>query len=155
MKRSAGILLYRSRPQFEVLLVHPGGPYWKHRDLGAWSIPKGEYEQDEDPRTAARREFAEELGSEPPAALHNLGAVRYKSGKEVICFAAHGSLDVTTVVSNTIPIEWPPKSGIIIRIPEVDRAEWFNLEVARSKLIPAQAPFIDQLQGRFSAERKS
>jgi predicted NUDIX family NTP pyrophosphohydrolase len=146
MKRSAGILLYRSVGELEVLLVHPGGPYWANKDAGAWSIPKGEYQPEEDAQSAARREFEEELGSEAPNTLHDLGTIRYKSGKEVICFAAVGNLDVSTVVSNTIQLEWPPKSGIMIDIPEVDRAEWCPLATARMKLMPAQCDFLTRLE---------
>lgn len=150
MKRSAGILLYRALGELEVLLVHPGGPFWKNRDTGAWSIPKGEYTSNEDPIAAARREFREELGSDAPTTLYNLGTVRYKSGKEVTCFTAPGCFDVSEITSNTISVQWPPKSGQMIEIPEVDRAEWFDLELARSKILPAQAALLDRLQKRLA-----
>jgi predicted NUDIX family NTP pyrophosphohydrolase len=148
-RRSAGILLYRRRVgQLEVLLVHPGGPVWSRRDLGAWSIPKGEYAEDEEPFAAARREFEEELGSPPPAGeATDLGEVRQKSGKLVRGWALAGDLDAETIVSNTFELEWPPRSGKKISVPEVDRAEWFGLAAARSKLNPAQVAFLD----RFAA----
>ncbi len=143
MKRSAGVLL--RRPSGEVLLVHPGGPFWARKDLGAWSIPKGEYEDGDDPEEAARREFLEELGSPLTAALVDLGTVKQKNGKEVRAFLASGDLDVSTVVSNTFTMEWPPRSGRQAEFPEVDRAEWFDVETAREKLNPAQAAFLDRL----------
>ncbi len=143
MKRSAGVLLRRESG--EVLLVHPGGPFWAKKDLGAWSIPKGEYADGEDPEEAARREFAEELGSPLDAPLEDLGTVKQKNGKEVRGFLAVGDLDVSTVVSNTFTMEWPPRSGRQAEFPEVDRAEWFDIETAREKLNPAQAAFLDRL----------
>jgi predicted NUDIX family NTP pyrophosphohydrolase len=145
-KRSAGILLYRLRgDQPEVLLVHPGGPFWAKRDLGAWSLPKGEYEEGEDPRACAIREFAEELGADPPTELVELGGVRQAGGKEVTAWAARGDLDLSAVSSNTFTIEWPPRSGRMSEFPEVDRAAWFDPADARRKLVPAQAAFIDRL----------
>jgi predicted NUDIX family NTP pyrophosphohydrolase len=148
--RSAGILLYRlrdGRPQ--VLLVHPGGPFWAGRDEGAWSIPKGEYAPDEDPEAAARREFQEELGSAPPAGqLHDLGEIRQRAGKTVRAFALEGSLDAEAIISNTCEIVWPPRSGRRITIPEVDRARWFTLKEAREKILPAQIPLLDRLAKR-------
>src|SRR5579862_3829476 len=126
-RRSAGILLHRGQGDaLEVLLVHPGGPIWTHRDAGAWSIPKGEYVDGEDPLDAARREFEEELGSAAPAGeAADLGEIRQKSGKRVRAWAIPGDLDATGIVSNTFELEWPPRSGKLIEIPEVDRAEWF------------------------------
>jgi predicted NUDIX family NTP pyrophosphohydrolase len=145
VKRSAGILLWRgSGTAREVLLVHPGGPFWARKDLGAWSIPKGEFEEDEEPLACARREFAEELGSEPPPGLVAIGSVRQKNKKEVLAWAGEGDLDVTAVRSNTFTIEWPPRSGRQAEFPEIDRAEWFPLDVARAKLNPAQAEFLDR-----------
>jgi predicted NUDIX family NTP pyrophosphohydrolase len=130
----------------EVLLVHPGGPFWARRDAGAWSIPKGEYTPDEDALAAARREFTEELGVSPPDGdVAELGEVRQKSGKVVRAWALEGDLDVSAVHSNTCEIEWPPRSGKRIEIPEVDRAEWFNLRDAREKINPAQAELLDRL----------
>lgn len=147
-RRSAGIVLHRPRKgELEVLLVHPGGPAWRKRDLGAWSIPKGEYEPDEDPLAAARREFEEELGAAvPDGEPLDLGEVRQKSGKKVRAFALAGDLDVRTVISNTFLFEWPPRSGKMIEIPEVDRAEWFPLAVAREKINPAQAVLLGRLE---------
>jgi predicted NUDIX family NTP pyrophosphohydrolase len=150
-RRSAGLLLYRTGSgegsgELEVLLVHPGGPAWARRDDGAWSIPKGEYENDEDPLAAARREFAEELGSPAPGGDETeLGEVRQKSGKVVTGWAVAGDLDVSDITSNTFTMEWPPRSGRMREFPEVDRAQWFTADEARAKLNPAQVPFIDRL----------
>ena len=146
--RSAGILLHRAGSRgAEVLLVHPGGPFWARKDLGAWSIPKGELDEGEDPRACALREFAEETGTQLPAAeLDDLGSVRLKSGKRVMAFAVAGDLDPATVRSNTFPLEWPPRSGRTQDFPEIDRAEWFELDAARAKLNPAQAELIDRLE---------
>lgn len=150
---SAGILLYRrGESELEVLLVHPGGPFWSRRDTGAWSIPKGEYGPGEDPLAAARREFAEELGvpcAEGPA--HDLGEVRQKGGKLVHAWAIEGDLDAGAITSNTFELEWPPRSGKLIEVPEVDRAEWFSPERAREKINPAQAEFLDRLAQVASA----
>jgi len=130
----------------EVLLVHPGGPFWAKRDAGAWSIPKGEYGPDEDPLAAARREFEEELGVPPPSgAALVLGEIRQKSGKLVRAWALAGDLETAAIRSNMCEVEWPPRSSRTIEIPEVDRAEWFTVEVAREKLNPAQAPLLDRL----------
>jgi predicted NUDIX family NTP pyrophosphohydrolase len=137
------VLLRRSSG--EVLLVHPGGPFWARRDEGAWSIPKGEFSDDEDAEAAARREFSEELGVAPPEALTDLGTVRQRNRKEVRAFLGVGDLDVSAVVSNTFTMEWPPRSGRMEEFPEVDRAEWFPVDVAREKLNPAQAEFLDRL----------
>ena len=145
--RSAGILLHRRRDGVrEVLLVHPGGPFWAKRDAGAWSIPKGEYSGGEDPRACALREFEEELGAPlEPTELVELGSVRQRGGKVVTAFGAEGDLDPGGVRSNTFRIEWPPRSGRMREFPEVDRAEWFSLEEAREKLNPAQAGLLDRL----------
>jgi predicted NUDIX family NTP pyrophosphohydrolase len=148
-RTSAGIVLYRLPPGggLEVLLVHPGGPFWARRDLGAWSIPKGEHGPDEAPLAAARREFAEELGvAAPEGPTEDLGEVRQKSGKWVRAWALAGDVDVSRVRSNTFTQEWPPRSGVTQEFPEVDRAEWFELTVAREKIIPAQVPLLDRLQ---------
>ena len=133
------------RSSGEVLLVHPGGPFWARRDEGAWSIPKGEFDDGEDAEAAARREFAEELGVAAPAELTDLGVVRQKNRKEVRAFLGSGDLDVSAVVSNTFTMEWPPRSGRRQEFPEIDRAEWFPVEVARVKLNEAQAEFLDRL----------
>ena len=144
MKRSAGILL--RRPSGEVLLVHPGGPFWARRDAGAWSIPKGEYADGDSAEACARREFEEELGTPLASAeLVDLGVVRQRGGKEVRAFLAVGDLDVSRVVSNTFAMEWPPRSGRMQEFPEIDRAEWFPVDEAREKLVPAQAEFLDRL----------
>jgi predicted NUDIX family NTP pyrophosphohydrolase len=146
-RRSAGLLLHRGGGDaLEVLLVHPGGPFWAKRDAGAWSIPKGEYVSGEEPLAAARREFEEELGVSPPdAAALELGDVKQKSGKLVSAWALAGDLDVSEITSNTVEVQWPPRSGKMIEIPEVDRAEWFAVEVAREKINPAQAELLDRL----------
>jgi predicted NUDIX family NTP pyrophosphohydrolase len=161
MKLSAGLLVYRLTPStVEVLLVHPGGPYWTNRDDGAWSLPKGEYGPDEDPLEVAIREFREELGSDPPAdrSPEYLGELRQPSGKRVSAWALQGDLDVGTVRSNTFTIEWPPRSGVTREFPEVDRAGWFDLEAARRKLVSGQVGFIDRLselvQGGGSASAR-
>ena len=146
-RESAGILLHRA-DRAEVLLVHPGGPYWSRKDAGAWSIPKGEVEEGEEPRTAALREFAEETGTRlPDGALEPLGSVKLKSGKLVHAFAVAGDLDPEAIVSSTFELEWPPRSGRTRTFPEVDRAGWFGLDEAREKLNPAQAAFVDRLAG--------
>jgi predicted NUDIX family NTP pyrophosphohydrolase len=147
-KRSAGLLLYRRGARgLEVLLVHPGGPFWVNRDLGAWSIPKGEYEQGEDPLAAALREFREETGQEPPRAgdLLELGTVRQRGGKVITAWAAAGDLDPAAIASGTFEIEWPPRSGNRREFPEVDRAGWFDPDTAREKLLAAQAELVDRL----------
>jgi predicted NUDIX family NTP pyrophosphohydrolase len=146
---SAGILLYRHAAggAVEVLLVHHGGPLWARRDLGAWSLPKGEIDDGEGSLDAARREFAEEIGTPPPAGEPlALGDVRMRSGKRVWAWALPGDLDATGVVSNTFEMQWPPRSGQMRGFPEVDRAQWFGLAQARERLNPAQVPFIDRLE---------
>jgi predicted NUDIX family NTP pyrophosphohydrolase len=149
--RSAGILLYRDRDgEPEVLLVHPGGPMWARRDVGAWSIPKGEYGPGEDPLPAARREFAEELGSQPPDGhAIELGEIRQKSGKRVRAWAIAGDLDASAITSNTCHVQWPPRSGRMIDVPEVDRAEWFSLEEARERINPAQVALLERLEAQL------
>jgi predicted NUDIX family NTP pyrophosphohydrolase len=155
-KRSAGILMYRrSGPDLEVLLVHPGGPFWAKKDLGAWSIPKGEFDEGEEPLAAAKREFCEELGSEPHGAFVDgafleLGMLVQPSRKEVIAWAVEGDFPIAKLKSNTFEIEWPPKSGRKKRFPEVDRAEWFSPDDARGKILPGQAEFIDRLLARMT-----
>lgn len=145
--RSAGILLYRrAKNEILVLLVHPGGPFWKKRDLGAWSIPKGEHPDEEAPEIAARREFAEETGMLPSGPSLPLGEIRQKAGKWVVGFAIEGDFDPETLRSNMFETEWPPKSGHMQSFPEVDRAEWFTLAEAREKILPAQRPFLDRLE---------
>ena len=150
---SAGLLVYR-RPdrdggragEVEVLLAHPGGPFWRRKDAGAWSIPKGEYTDDEDPLDAAHREFAEELGQPAPeGTCRSLGSVRQTGGKQIVAWAVKGDVDPASVVSNTVLIPWPPRSGQMIEIPEIDRVEWFALALAREKLNPGQVPLLDRL----------
>lgn len=145
--RSAGILLFRvEHGRLEVLLAHPGGPLWAKKDLGAWSIPKGEHGGDEDPAAAALREFHEETGvSAPDGDLIALGEARLKSGKIVSAWGLEGELDVTRLRSNTFEMQWPPRSGKTQEFPEIDRAEWFDPETAREKINPAQAVFVDRL----------
>lgn len=144
---SAGILAYRKRAgRLEVLLVHPGGPYWRSKDDGAWSIPKGEMDATDDPEQTARREFAEELG--PNALIGPLtavGEIRQRGGKRVIAFVGEGEFDPMALVSNMFEIEWPPRSSRRQTFPEVDRAEWFEIEFARTKLIAAQVELLDRL----------
>ena len=131
----------------EVLLVHPGGPFWAKKDAGAWSIPKGEHEEGDDPRACALREFEEELGTPLPAGaeLTELGTVKLRSGKRVTAFAVEGDLDADAISSNTFTMEWPPRSGNVREFPEVDRAGWFDLARAREKLNPAQAELLVRL----------
>lgn len=153
MKRSAGLLLYRRHgARLEVLLVHPGGPMWARRDAGAWSVPKGEYEPDEEPFAAARREFAEELGLDPPdSEALDLGEIRQRSGKLVRAWGLEGDLDAGAIVSNTCLVQWPPRSGKEIEVPEVDRAEWFELALAREKINAGQVPLLERLAEAVSA----
>lgn len=150
IKHSAGILLFRSAAAdaVEFLLVHPGGPFWVKRDLGAWTIPKGGLEDQEDPRDCALREMGEELGAAPALdveSLIELGSVRQRAGKVVEAWAAEAEFDPASLRSNTFTMEWPPRSGKEQEFPEVDRAEWFDLERARRKIIPAQGAFLDRL----------
>jgi predicted NUDIX family NTP pyrophosphohydrolase len=145
--RSAGIVAFRTnRGRIEVLLVHPGGPFWRNKDLGAWSIPKGEFSADEVAERAARREFREELGVELTAPLCSLGEVRQRGGKVVEGFAADFDVDVRTIRSNGFEIEWPPRSGKRDTFPEIDRAEWFDLTMARDKINKAQIALLDRLE---------
>jgi predicted NUDIX family NTP pyrophosphohydrolase len=146
-RRSAGLLLYRRRDgAVELLLVHPGGPLWARRDAGAWSIPKGEVGEGEDPRAVALREFEEETGQPPPQGeLVALGEVRQRGGKLVPAWAAAGDLDPAAITSNTFTLEWPPRSGRRREFPEVDRAGWFDPATARDKLLAAQAELVDRL----------
>jgi predicted NUDIX family NTP pyrophosphohydrolase len=152
-ERSAGILLFRRRDNgLDVLLVHPGGPFFARRDAGAWSIPKGRYEEDEEPLACARREFAEELGSPcPDGPALELGEIRQRNGKRVTAWAVEGDLDADAITSNTFMIEWPPRSGRQQEFPEVDRAAWFGLNAAREKLLAAQTPLLDRLAERLSS----
>ena len=145
--RSAGILLYkRQRGVLLVLLVHPGGPYWRNKDTGAWSIPKGEHGSGEQAEAAALREFAEELGHPLVGSLTSLGMVRQRGGKEVEAFAVEGDFDVERLASNLFEMEWPPRSGRRQSFPEVDRAHWFMIDEARAKINPGQLLLLDRLQ---------
>jgi predicted NUDIX family NTP pyrophosphohydrolase len=145
-KRSAGILMFRRGAQgLEVLLVHPGGPFWARKDLGAWSIPKGEYSEGDEPLATAIREFAEETGTHPQGELTPLGAITQPGRKIVTAFALEGDFDPATLKSNTFELEWPPKSGRKATFPEVDRAQWFSLDLAREKILQGQREFITRL----------
>jgi predicted NUDIX family NTP pyrophosphohydrolase len=146
-KHSAGILLYRRAGDgLEVLLVHPGGPFWAKKDVGVWSIPKGEHDEGEDALATALREFHEETGTVlPPGALTDLGTVKQRAGKVVQAWAAEGDLDADAIRSNHFTIEWPPRSGRMREFPEVDRAAWFGVAEARERINPAQAAFLDRL----------
>lgn len=155
-KLSAGLLLYRTVDGgVEVLLGHPGGPFWARRDDGAWSIPKGEYTVDEDPWAAAQREFREELGSPVPQGEPvRLEPVKQAGGKIVTVFAVRGDLDPATAVSNTFDLEWPKGSGSVREFPEIDRVAWFPVDAARTKLLAGQRPVLDQLMEHVAAERE-
>ncbi len=148
-KRSAGVLLFRrSGGATEFLLVHPGGPFWAKKDAGAWSIPKGQIEEAEEPRACAIRELEEELGPAPaldPEELIELGSIRQRAGKVVEAWAAEADFDPAALASNTFSMEWPPRSGQQAEFPEVDRAGWFGPEAAREKILPAQAELLDRL----------
>ena len=147
MKQSAGLLLYRRKDKsFEVLLVHPGGPFWARKDLGSWSIPKGEYTSGEDPLEAARREFEEETGLSAEGDFKELPEIRQKGGKIVKAWAVDGDLNPEEIRSNTFRLEWPPHSGRYQDFPEVDRAAWFPLETAREKILKSQQSLLDHLE---------
>jgi len=146
-KQSAGILLYRiknKRP--EVFLCHPGGPFYKNKDIGVWTIPKGEFDSDEEPLAAAKREFQEETGQKLNGKFVPLTPVKYKDGKKIVyAWAVEGDIDEGSIKSNSFPLEWPPKSGRYIDVPEVDRGEWFSYEVAQQKILPSLAPLLTDL----------
>ena len=149
---SAGILVYRGARQTEVLLAHPGGPYWAKKDAGAWTIPKGLADGDEDLLETARREFTEETGFVACAPFVPLRAVTQKSGKTVHGFACEGDFDPTRIVGNAFEIEWPPKSGRRQSFPEIDRVAWFDLAEARARIISYQRPFLDELEQLLSKD---
>jgi predicted NUDIX family NTP pyrophosphohydrolase len=154
MQKSAGILLFRTlNKNIQVFLVHPGGPFWKNKDLGAWSIPKGEFDEHEDPLDTAKREFKEETGTLVSGDFLKLSPVKQKSGKWVYAWAVMGNLDPATLRSNFTKIQWPPKSGKWQTIPEVDKGEWFDLKTAKLKINPAQAVLIDELTEMLSDEK--
>jgi predicted NUDIX family NTP pyrophosphohydrolase len=148
-KQSAGILLYRCRSGvLEVFLVHPGGPFWAKKDAGAWSIPKGEFEEGDDPLEAARREFLEETGLPVEGTFLALKPLKQRGGKLVHAWAVEGDIEASSVRSNTFSMEWPPRSGRQQEFPEVDRGEWFAIPAAREKLLAGQHRFLDELEGR-------
>lgn len=151
-KTSAALLVWRRHGnEIEVVIVHPGGPFWAKKDDGAWSLPKGEYGDSEDPLTVARREFEEELDQPAPGGdVVDLGEVKQAGGKRVRCFAVEGDADVANIVSNEFEMEWPPRSGQTRRFPEVDRAEWVSLDTARRKLIGGQVPLLDALMNHLT-----
>jgi predicted NUDIX family NTP pyrophosphohydrolase len=149
-KRSAGLILYRRRSDgSEVFLVHPGGPFWAKKDLASWSIPKGEYTEGENPLAAAKREFHEETGFVADGTFTPLGELRQPGGKLVSAWAVEGDCDPAQLRSNTFQLEWPPRSGRNIEVPEVDRGAWFSIEEARTKLLTGQLGFIDALLARL------
>ena len=152
-KKSAGILLYRFKNEnLEVMLVHPGGPFWAKKDTGVWSIPKGEFEDDEEALVAAKREFEEELGKKVFAKKFiELTPVKSKSKKTIYAFAAEEDFDTTNITSNLCWVDWPPRSGKRIEIPEIDKAEWFDVETAKGKIIGYQLPLIDELINEINA----
>jgi predicted NUDIX family NTP pyrophosphohydrolase len=154
-RRSAGLLLFRRRNRrLEVFLAHPGGPFWEKKDLGAWTIPKGEYEPDEEPLHAARREFKEETGFKVDGEFLGLGTVRQNSGKIVAAWAVEGDCDPEKLVSNYCQVEWPPRSRRMIDVPEVDRGAWYSIDEARAKIFTAQAPFLDRLLQKLDQSRE-
>jgi predicted NUDIX family NTP pyrophosphohydrolase len=151
-ERSAGILMYRRKGgAVEVLLVHPGVPFWKKKDDGAWSIPKGLYETGEKALAAAKREFEEETGATPAGEFIPLGGFRQSSAKTVSVWAVEGEFGVTTIKSNTLSLEWPPKSGVVSEFPEIDRAAWFSPDAARRKILKGQRPVLDALLARLGS----
>ena len=154
MRISAGLLLYRWRGSLEIFLVHPGGPYWRGRDDGAWQVPKGEVRPGENMIEAALREFEEEVGMKPSGRPWPLARVRQAGGKWVEVFALENDIDPAALVSNSFDIEWPPRSGTRASFPEVDYAAWFSIDVARTKILASQAPFIDEL-ARISPARET
>jgi predicted NUDIX family NTP pyrophosphohydrolase len=149
-KRSAGLLMFRrTRYQLQVFLVHPGGPFWKNKDAGAWSIPKGEYGENEDPLDAAKREFEEETGIKPAGEFISLDQMKQPGGKIVSAWAVEGDCSSKAIRSNAFSMEWPPKSGRQQEFPEVDRADWFSLDDARKRILKGQVVFLDRLMAHF------
>jgi predicted NUDIX family NTP pyrophosphohydrolase len=156
MTRSAGILVYDlGEPGLQVLLAHPGGPFWRNKDLGAWMIPKGEIGQLEEPLAAALREFTEETGATLSGDFIPLGELQQKGGKQVIAFACRAALDPETFRSNNFEMEWPPRSGRLQSFPEIDRAAWFDMPTAQTKILPSQRPFLDRLADALQAPRSA
>ena len=155
-KKSAGLLLYRNPgPSLEVFLVHPGGPFWAKKDDGAWSIPKGEFAEDEDALAAAKREFHEETGASIDGAFARLGPIKQPGGKIVHAWSLEADIDASAIRSNTFSLGWPPRSGKSREFPEVDRAAWFTLPAARTKILKSQLPLLDQLQQALETSRPS
>ncbi|MEP7147207.1 MAG: NUDIX domain-containing protein [bacterium] len=149
-KKSAGILLYRlDKNLIEIFLVHPGGPFWAKKDAGSWSIPKGEFTDEEDALTAAKREFFEETGSRVTGDFIELTPVNLKSGKTVYAWAAEGDIDPDKIFSNSFEIEWPPRSGKMQEFPEIDRGEWFSIHVSREKINASQIGLIEELEAKI------
>jgi predicted NUDIX family NTP pyrophosphohydrolase len=154
-RQSAGLLMYRWREdRLEVFLVHPGGPFWSKKDFGAWSIPKGEYAEGEEPLAAARREFQEETGFAAEGEFLALGSLTQTSGKVVSAWAFEGDCNPDDLISNTCEVEWPPRSGRRIEIPEVDRGAWFSLDAARDRIVTSQAPLLGLLSQKLSVAKK-
>ena len=152
-KKSAGLLMYRfNKSVLEVLLVHPGGPFWAKKDAGVWSIPKGEYEPGEEPLAVARREFKEETGYDATGEFKPLEPLKQPGGKLVSAWAIEGDLDADTIKSNTFTMQWPPRSGRLAEFPEVDRAGWFPVPEARQKMLKGQVGFVDQLCKRIGVD---
>jgi predicted NUDIX family NTP pyrophosphohydrolase len=155
MVMSAGILLYRRGPDgLEYFLVHPGGPFWAKKDLGSWSIPKGEFTPEEEPLAAAQREFKEETGFEVSGPFEALEPQKQRSGKLVFAWACEGQADAASIKSNMFSMEWPPRSGKMREFPEVDRAEWFSYDEAKKRIVSGQAGFLDEGERRFFLSRK-
>ena len=155
-KKSAGIILYRfQNNQPEVLLVHPGGPFWAKKDAGSWSIPKGEFQEDEEALSAAKRELEEETGIQAEGNFIELTPVKQKNGKIIYAWALYKNVDPEKIISNTIFIEWPPRSGIQLEIPEVDRGAWFSMEAAFIKVVQGQAPILIELSKKLGEEYQS
>lgn len=149
-KQSAGLLMYRRvGKEVEVLLVHPGGPFWARKDIGAWSIPKGEFTADEDPLAAAQREFEEETGIRPDGSFIQLAPIKQPSGKTIHAWAFEGDCDADAIHSNTFSMEWPPRSGRQEEFPEVDKAGWFTIDIAKEKIIRGQRGFIEELEAKL------
>lgn len=154
-KKSAGILVYRKTDQnYKVFLVHPGGPFWAKKDLNSWSIPKGEFEEDENPLIAAKREFKEETSFNISGDFVELETVKQPSGKIIYPWAIEGNLDASKIKSNNFELEWPPKSGKMKEFPEIDKAEWFSFEIAKHKILKGQIPILEQLANILDVEIK-
>lgn len=146
-KKSAGILVYRkTNGEYEVMLVHPGGPFWAKKDLNSWSVPKGEFNDDEEPLTAAKREFMEETGFNPEGDFIKLEPVKQSGGKMVYVWCVEFNIDASAVKSNLFSLEWPPKSGKMKEFPEIDRAEWFSFSIAKTKILTGQVPMLEELE---------